>query len=327
MSSHVAVELRWGTKIAHFIANHIWLILIASTLGHLGAWHWGLDLFAHFRWQYLLASALCLCAAIWARKARLIWLGALGLLWNFALIAQYPLSSSKIALSAATPLKVLFANGAMATRGDELIALIQAESPDIIGVAELSTALSDRLGVEFSASYSVQALAPDTGWQGIGVLVKNAALDDVHADVLDDTEFEFPTARLQWPGGELLVVHPIPPVSAGAAASRDAYFAALAQYAARQPDSQTLIVTGDFNATVWSLPYRKMLSAGGFVDSTLGFWPKPTWHGPNALFAPLSVPIDQLLMRGPVVASNRRIVTNSGSDHSALVCRVAFRRD
>ena len=308
-----------SVKIAHFIANRIWLILIASALGHVGAWHWFLDLFAHFRWQYLLASGLCLFGAIYARKARLIGLGAIGLLWNFALIAQFPLSHPNAVPIAAKPIKALFANCAMSTDGKSLIALIRAESPDVIGIAELSEEFSDRLKAEFSADYSVQALFPDLGWQGISVLVKNGSLHNVSADLVDPAELEFPTARVRFQGGELLVVHPIPPVATDAAASRDAYFAALAQYAVRQPRAQAFIVAGDFNASPWSAPYRQMLISGDLIDSTIGFWPTPTWHGPNALFAPLSIPIDQLLLRGPVSVRARRVVANPDSDHSVLI--------
>ena len=319
MSLTGAAAPRLGTKIATFIANRIWLILIASALGHLGAGHWFLDLFAHFRWQYLFASALCLAAAIHAKKARLMGLSVLIVLWNFSLIAQYPLANSKSIPIAAEPLKVLFANCAMTISGHSLIALIRAQSPDVIAVAELSEAFSARLKSEFGATYSVHALLPDPGWQGIGVLVKNGRIHNASADLVDIAQLEFPTARLRWQGGELLVVHPIPPIASDAAASRDHYFAALAQYAARQPHTQTLIVTGDFNASVWSAPYRQMQIVGEFVDSTVGFWPTPTWHGPNTLFAPLSIPIDQLLLRGPGSVSARRVVNNPDSDHSVLI--------
>ena len=322
MNADGAAVLRPGAQLAGFIANRVWLILLASALGHLGAWHWFLDLFAHFRWQYLFASALCLASAIYARKLPLMGLSIAVLLWNFALIAQYPLATPNPLPTGAKLLKVLFANCAMTTGGDALIALIRAESPDVIGIAELSDAFSARLKAEFSASYSVQALIPDPGWQGIGVLVKNGSLENARADLVDPAEFEFPTARVRFQGGELLVVHPIPPVATDAAASRDAYFSALTEYATRQPRSQTVIVTGDFNASVWSAPYRQMRNSGEFVDSTVGFWPTPTWHGPSALFAPLSIPIDQLLLRGPGSVSARQVLRNPDSDHSMLVTTV-----
>ncbi len=319
MSLTGAATISVSAKIATFIARRSWTILLASALGHLGAWHWFLDLFAHFRWQYFFASLLCLAAAIYAKKARLIGLSFAVVLWNFALIAQYPFANPNPSPNAVAPLKVLFANCAMTDKGDSLIALIRAEAPDMIGIAELSDEFSQRLKAEFSANYAVQALIPDPGWQGIGVLVKNGSLANASADLFDPAELQFPTARVRWQGGELLVVHPIPPVASDAAISRDAYFAALAEYAKRQPRTQTLIVTGDFNATVWSTPYRQMRNSGDFVDSSVGFWPMPTWHGPNALFAPLSIPIDQLLLRGPGSVSTRRVLSNPDSDHSVLV--------
>ena len=319
MNADSAAALRRGAQIAGFIANRVWIILVVSALGHLGAWHWFLDLFAHFRWQYLFASALCLASAIYAKKRYLMGLSVAVLLWNFALIAQYPLATPNPLPTGAKPLKVLFANCAMTTGGDALIALIHAESPDVIGIAELSDPFSERLKDELSAHYSAQALIPDPGWQGIGVLVKNGSLLNARADLVDPAQLEFPTARVRFQGGELLVVHPIPPIAADAAASRDAYFVALAEYAAQQPRSQIVIVTGDFNASVWSAPYRQMQISGDFIDSTVGFWPSPTWHGPSAIFAPLSIPIDQLILRGPVSVHARQVLNNPDSDHSVLI--------
>lgn len=105
-----------GAAFTFFIANRIWLILIASALGHLGAWRWFLDLFAHFRWQYLFASVLCLSAAIYAVQVYLMGLCALASQWNFALIAHNPLATPNAETIAAKPLKVLFANCAGASR-------------------------------------------------------------------------------------------------------------------------------------------------------------------------------------------------------------------
>jgi endonuclease/exonuclease/phosphatase (EEP) superfamily protein YafD len=329
-----AAPTHWQ-RVALFVARRIWIVAAASALGHLGAWHWFIDLFAHFRWQYAAASLVCLAAALLGRRPRLVGISALVLLWNGALIAQYPLSNTRrtptietpfpdvfveIAKDIATkPLKVVFANLAMAPSSATLFALIHAQSPDVIAVAELSSALNAKFVSEFSADYAVQILAPDAGWQGIGVMLKNKRLPGAIATLISETEFGFPTARLRWPGGELLVVHPIPPVASDAAAARDHYFAALARYAAAQDSAQTLIVTGDFNATVWSAPYREMLRTGGFVDSSTHFWPLPTWHGPSLLFAPLSVPIDQLLVRGPAAVRARRVISNPDSDHSMLL--------
>ena len=123
-------------------------------------------------------------------------LSTLALLWNFALIAPYPLANPNAAPIAAKQLKVLFANCAMTTNGDSLIALIHAESPDVIGIAELSEEFSQRINAKFSADYSAQALFPDPGWQGIGVLVKNARLQKVSADLVDPAELELRARRV-----------------------------------------------------------------------------------------------------------------------------------
>jgi endonuclease/exonuclease/phosphatase (EEP) superfamily protein YafD len=311
-------------NIVHFVARRTWLLAMVTTLSYFGSSFWVLDLFAHFRWQYAFAFSLTFVAAIYARLHLCATFALLGMLTQFGHILSLPLQQSNaLPLAAnAREVSVLFANCAMSTHAEKLIAEINARQPDIVGIAELSNELSRSLLAKFADQYRVHAMFPDTGWQGIGVLVRNGIFAHAKAELVAEKLQAFPTARLSFGGGELLVVHPIPPVSSQAAAARDQFFAALAEYSQSRSDLHTLIITGDFNASTWSAPFQSMQLNGQLRDSAEGFWPLPTWHGPNILFAPLSIPIDQLLLRGPLQVSAREVLSNPDSDHGILWLRL-----
>src|SRR5690606_26194138 len=64
------------------------VVLLPTWLGLFGAWHWVLDLFAHFRWQYLIASAMVLAIAAWRSQRVVIAIAAMALLLNVFLSAR-----------------------------------------------------------------------------------------------------------------------------------------------------------------------------------------------------------------------------------------------
>jgi endonuclease/exonuclease/phosphatase (EEP) superfamily protein YafD len=307
-----------SVNVAHFIARRTWLLVIVTTLSYFGSSSWVLDLFAHFRWQYAFAFSLCFAAAVYARLRLCAALALLGMLSQFGHILSVPLQPTSALTPNTREVSVLFANCAMNRHSEKLIAAINARQPDVIAVAELSEELSQTLRAKFGQQYRVHAMFPDAGWQGIGVLLRNGVFENAKAELVPQQLLPFPTVRLSFAGGELLVVHPIPPVSSQAAAARDQFFAALADYSQSRSDLSSLVITGDFNATVWSAPYQSLLQNGQLRDSVEGFWPLPTWYGPNVLFAPLSIPIDQLLLRGPMQVSAREILSNPDSDHGML---------
>jgi endonuclease/exonuclease/phosphatase (EEP) superfamily protein YafD len=77
-----------------------------------------------------------------------------------------------------------------------------------------------------------------------------------------------------------------------------------------------VIVAGDFNTTPWSPYFRDLLAAAGLRNAALGHgyigtW--PTW------FRPALIPIDHVLLKGPLAATAVRRGPAVGSDHYPII--------
>ncbi len=305
-----------------FLARRIYLLLACNIAAAFASLWWFFDLFTHFRWQYLVAALLFLVPAIYVKQRREIGFALLIALWNLAWILQASYGAERGAFSGTQSLSVVFANLAMNEDIASLLQQVDAVRPDVIGVAELSPNAQRRL-MQALPNYSLQAMRGDVGWRGVGVLVRDK-LDgcaDGHAHIEDA---EFPSAELQCDGFRVSVIHPIPPIAPSAAAMRDAYLRALISKLQLDPEQHHFVV-GDFNASPWSFPYRKLKTEAGAMDSLQGQIPWPTWHGWSWIFAPLSVPIDQALVRSArgakVRVLVRRVLANPSSDHSMIYVR------
>src|SRR5690606_12636891 len=76
-------------------------------------------------------------------------------------------------------------------------------------------------------------------------------------------------------GVSILAVHPLAPTTPWQASTRDLQLAIYTHWAASTPGPR--IVTGDFNATPWTAPFRELLADGDLTNSQRGFGTTPTW--------------------------------------------------
>ena len=77
-----------------------------------------------------------------------------------------------------------------------------------------------------------------------------------------------------------------------------------------------MIVAGDFNATPWSPHFRDLLATTGLRDAGSGRGWLPTW--PTWL-GPAGIPIDHVLVKGPVTVAGLSLGPDVGSDYRPLV--------
>jgi len=121
----------------------------------------------------------------------------------------------------------------------------------------------------------------------------------------------------------LVAVHVRSPVGETTAAQWKEQLAQLGRQLAS--DTRPGLVIGDFNATRWNGPYRRLLGAWRDVHDELGdpwstSWPADRWFPPV-------VRIDHALVRGAVVARTVRSFDIPGSDHRGLEVDLALRPD
>jgi len=119
-----------------------------------------------------------------------------------------------------------------------------------------------------------------------------------------------------WPEDvSVLSTHPLAPTEQRRAALRDAQIAFAGDWAASQEGA--FFVVGDFNATPWSSPFRKLLAAAELRNSQIGFGIQPTFPSMSTFL--MRVPIDHLVHSPALTVRDRQLGPALGSDHFPLL--------
>ncbi len=306
-----------------FISIVFWLSLLLGTLaasfgtlaGFGGRLHWRLDLFSHFRGQYLLFLGPVALVFLAGKKR-----------WQAALAGTFALVNLLLVLSlyAAPPrppesapvYRVLLANVYTPNQEHHLVReLIAAEKPDFVVLIEVNERWLDALRLD-KIGYAHTISQPRDDNFGIALfsrhLWETAAVQD-----LGGFGFESVVARFSLAGQPLTLVgtHPPPPRNAGWTAMRNEQTLEAVRFAASQPGNA--IVLGDLNITSWSPYFPALLLAGGLSDSRVGFGVQPSWPAHYPAF--FRVPIDHILVSPGVNVWHREVGPEIGSDHLPII--------
>ena len=85
-----------------------------------------------------------------------------------------------------------------------------------------------------------------------------------------------------------------------------------------------LIVVGDLNTSPWSPHFRDLLTATGLRNAAAGHGWIPTWP---TWFWPALIPIDHVLVRGPLGVEDLERGPDVGSDHYPLIAGLRLAAD
>ncbi len=290
----------------------------ASLLGFLGDHHWTLDLFSHFRVQYMIGAAILLLAALVLRKRRSAMVAGFGLLLNAGLVLPLYWDSATAPKGDGASLKVLYANVLTRNKGyGELLQWIESEQPDVIALLEFSGDWKAAFDPELTAWPHRQIRPRDDNF-GIAVYSR-VPLTDATWPVLTPTGSTSLFANLQWNGLEFpfMLVHPYPPVRRYSSTTARAQMGELVK---RSEVSEGLaLLVGDLNATPWSHSSRQ-LQATPLRPARLGFGVLATW--PAALPSIFRIPIDTIQTGPGWHVQNLRVGPDFGSDHLPLVAQL-----
>jgi len=209
---------------------------------------------------------------------------------------------------------VLFTN----TRYADTLRWVQAIDPDIAFFPEVNPLWEAALApLKATMPHCITEAQPHNF--GFAVFSKYPIIEHrtVPSAVLGEAMVEM---TLQVDGRRLFFVgvHPPSPLSAPYSASRDT---ALRQLAERvRQETGSVVVAGDFNATPWSHAMRPLIAAG-LRDTMWGRGFSATWQRTIPLVA---IPIDQILICGPIRVTARRTGPNLGSDHRPVVAELRW---
>lgn len=293
-------------------------LAIVSLAAFGGRWVWWLDVLANFRMQYLVAllvMGLLLMVSKWKR----IGFGVLVVASiNLVLVLPFYVGSPGSVDPSSPSVRVMSFNLLSNNENyGEVIEYIEAVDPDLVLLHEASRPWE--VAVESAGTgYEVIRSRSDSLIFGTLALVRGTETRGV--------SFGFATAQPRavevsfrpegWPKAlSVLSTHPLAPTEQERARLRDAQLWFATEWAADRDGA--FMVVGDFNATPWSWPFRRLVSEAPLRNSQIGFGLQPSFSSTSSVL--FRVPIDHLLHSDELVVHERRLGPSMGSDHYPLV--------
>lgn len=280
--------------------------------------HFAVQLFTHFRLQYLGAALALVVAFTLLREPR--YALAMALVSALNASAVLPWYLDKPAAGDGAELRVLVANILSDNdEHEELLALIEAEQPDLVCLMEVSPRWAESLR-RLDAKYPHRIVEPRAGNFGIAMYTKHAV---VAAAVIDSAPLDLPTivATLDISGRAVQVVatHPTIPLGKANYEARNMQLDGIARLL--QEGHGPRILVGDLNATMWDMKYRSLENRTWLRNVRRGFGVRPSWP----MFLPIAlIPIDHILVSDDFGVRDVRTGPRIGSDHLPLVATLVL---
>jgi endonuclease/exonuclease/phosphatase (EEP) superfamily protein YafD len=288
--------------------NGLLYVTIAGGLLPLGArFWWGLEIFSHFRLQYLVLALPLLIVALWQKQPL-----AGGALFAIMAANVWPvLPDLPFSAAPKSGNRIVVLNMNVRARNPEhalVLERIRESGADIVTLIELSRELDLRLG-ELGDTYPHRLSQPRDDNFGLAVLSRHPLREStpflLGRTLALETVVDLPDGRLR-----VFAVHPVPPVGAALAGERNTALGLLAAKA--REITGPLLVCGDFNLTPYSPHFGDFERASGLISARRGRGVGISWPS----FMPLlGVPIDHCFLRAPLAAERVDRMARSGSDH------------
>jgi endonuclease/exonuclease/phosphatase (EEP) superfamily protein YafD len=280
---------------------------------------WWLELFSHFRLQYLAAQLLLLAALALRRRWRTsLLLVPLAALNASAAGAYWPREPDPV--SGRPDVRIMTANlYEDASDAARFIPQARQEDPDVLALVEFSHEWQAALAT-LTAEYPYRSLEPRHGSFGIALLSRLPIIEQRSFELLSSTTLD---VRLMLPDGRalrVLAVHLRPPQSPRLAGERNRQLSELGEIVRRI--DEPLIVTGDFNMTPYSPLFEDWSAQTGLRDARTRWsfsWP--------AFFPLLGIPIDHCMISRHFVVGEQRRGKAFGSDHYPILTELYLRGD
>jgi len=286
------------------------------------SWHRFLELFSHFRLQYLLVALMLtvLFAALKHRRWAMLMLAVTAinavpvLPWYFADRSEIPSSAARA--------QILFANVNSGNSNTQaLLELIETENPDLVVLHEVTDLWATAMKA-VQTHYRHRHVVERHDNFGLAVYSRRPLLN---VDVLASPPLDLPSLVFRQALGDATVnyvtTHPIPPIGKLGFDARNEQLDDIGERIAAL-DGPTVLI-GDLNTAMWGHHYKKLVSETGLANAREGFGIIPTW--PRQIpFA--MIPIDQCLVSDDLAVLDIRSGPPIGSDHLPLIVTLALIR-
>ena len=287
---------------------------VATLFGFLGRFSWFLDLFSHFRVQYLIGLALLSPLLVIGRRRRTAatFLGFACV--NLVLVVPLYFGGTNSPADGAPTFRAMLLN--VNTRlGDagRVRHVVSAADPDLLVLEEISSQwMADLTWLTNSYPYSIAQPREDNF--GIGLFSKFPL---VESKVICIGSVDVPsilaTANIGGRRLRVIATHPLPPGGPVYSRWRNEQLDQLPEYVR---SSLPVLLLGDLNVTPWNYHFRRLLTRTGLRDSAKGYGVQPTWPNHNPF---LRIPIDHCLHSAEIAIVDRAIGEDVSSDHYPVI--------
>jgi endonuclease/exonuclease/phosphatase (EEP) superfamily protein YafD len=293
-------------------------LAVMSLAAFLGRWVWWLDVLANFRAQYVVGLAV-LGLIVAVSKWRKTGYAVLGIaLVNLLVVLPLYIGSPADAAVEGSSIRVMSFN-LLSTNEDypDVIDYIEGVDPDLVLLHEASRpweVAMESAGLDYEV---VRPRSEDLIF-GTLVLVKASSVEAISYGFSSSSAraVELTYTPEGWTESlSVLGTHPLAPTDRERADLRDAQLEFAGEWATSQTGA--FVVVGDFNATPWSWPFRRLMESTDLRNSQIGFGLQPSFSADANLL--LRVPIDHLLHSPALEVIDRELGPRLGSDHFPLL--------
>jgi len=280
--------------------------------------HFAVQLFTHFRLQYLAVSVLLLLLLAAIRQPAYAAAMLLTVVLNSTFVLPWYTGTQDGHGEAA--LTIVQANVLSTNDKYEKVSeMLESEKPDLVVFQEVSPhwlmALAE-LRTEYPHSY---AEARDGNF-GIAMFSKVPLVSVTH---VDSPPLAHPTVIAKLRLGEqllnLVATHPTIPVSRELYNARNIQLDSLHEVLERLDGP--VVLMGDLNASMWDLNYRAFEARSGLRNARTGFGVAPTWP----TFMPFAmIPIDHVMVSDDIEVRDVHAGPRIGSDHRPLIVTLSL---
>jgi len=284
-----------------------------SVLTSFSSVHHYIELFSHFRLQYLAVSLLLLLVFAALRSLAYSSILFATLILNAAYVVPWYLGDTLSDASDTTKLVHINVRAGN-DQHDRLLDYIKAEQADILFLQEVSPEWLASIR-SLNGDYPYRYTQPRHDNFGIALLSR-LPLDSVTH--VNSPPLDYPTivATLTL-NGELLTLvstHAMIPLTRSGFEARNEQLQSVAEIT--KALTGAVILSGDFNTSLWSPTYRVLEDMTGLRNTRRGVGVLPTWP----TFMPFSmIPIDHVLVSDAVQVASIRRGKHLGSDHLPLI--------
>jgi endonuclease/exonuclease/phosphatase (EEP) superfamily protein YafD len=279
---------------------------------------WPCVLVEHFRVQFVAGGIVVVGCAAALRMRGYLDVAAVATLLHLLAVAPDGCRAPREADGA--PVRVLVLNvHTESSSFDDVAQLIEDTHPDIVGLVEVDERWLRGIAPAV-AQFAGRLERPRNDNFGVALYTRGPL-----AGSIESLGVALPsavgTADLGAAKLSIILIHPLPPMSAAAFEAQHEQLDAVADRVRAM--TGPLVVIGDFNATPWSRPYRRLLARSGLCDSRAGFGIQATFPAGSVL---LRIPIDHLLASCSIGIADRRVERDVGSDHLPVVVDLVIPR-